>query len=164
MVSPELAAAPNAVRRLLVFIVAILGWLAICRVLAEGSNCICLFDISSVSLTIAAERFSPSASVMSLFDLRPAAQYAWTHWFAISVLHWVVARRYGLQIVSGFLFATTRYFEPFAVMIARLMTLERDNLTKAQTMTVAAIEERLSLEHLNDVVIASEPIFQFETH
>lgn len=32
---------------------------------------------------------------------------------------------------------------PAARTVIRLMTLERNNLTKAQTMTVAAIEERL---------------------
>jgi transposase len=42
---------------------------------------------------------------------------------------------------------------PAARTIVRLMTLERNNLTKAQTMTVAAIEERLpDLVEARDVV------------
>jgi hypothetical protein len=74
------------------------------------------------------------------------------------VTEWETRRRRAEKAENGLAHA------PAARTIARLMPLERDNLTKAQTMTVAAIEERLSLEHLNDVVIASEPIFQFETH
>jgi transposase len=42
---------------------------------------------------------------------------------------------------------------PAARTIVRLMTIERNNLTKAQTMTVAAIEERLpDLVEARDVV------------
>jgi hypothetical protein len=49
-----------------------------------------LFDASSVLPRIAAERFSPSASVMAWSAPWLAGQHVWTVWFAITLSHWVV--------------------------------------------------------------------------
>lgn len=63
------------------------------------------------------------------------------------VTEWATRRRRAEKAESGLGYA------PAARTIVRLMTLERNNLTKAQTMTVAAIEERLpDLVEARDVV------------
>ena len=63
------------------------------------------------------------------------------------VTEWATRRRRAEKAESGL------GHSPAARTIVRLMTLERDNLTKAQTMTVAAIEERLpDLVEARDVV------------
>ncbi|MBP1848431.1 transposase, partial [Rhizobium petrolearium] len=63
------------------------------------------------------------------------------------VTEWATRRRRAEKAESGLGYA------PAARTIVRLMTLERNNLTKAQTMTVAAIEERLpDLIEARDVV------------
>ena len=53
------------------------------------------------------------------------------------VTEWATRRRRAEKAENGLGYA------PAARTIVRLMTLERNNLTKAQTITVAAIEERL---------------------
>lgn len=64
-----------------------------------------------------------------------------------AVTEWATRRRRDEKAESGLGYA------PAARTIVRLMTLERNNLTKAQTMTVAAIEERLpTLVEAKDVV------------
>lgn len=63
------------------------------------------------------------------------------------VTEWATRRRRAEKAENGLGHA------PAARTIVRLMTLERNNLTKAQTMTVAAIEERLpDLVEARDVV------------
>lgn len=63
------------------------------------------------------------------------------------VTEWATRRRRAEKAESGLGHA------PAARTVVRLMTLERNNLTKAQTMTVAAIEERLpDLVEARDVV------------
>ena len=63
------------------------------------------------------------------------------------VTEWATRRRRAEKAESGLGHA------PAARTIVRLMTIERNNLTKAQTMTVAAIEERLpDLVEARDVV------------
>ena len=63
------------------------------------------------------------------------------------VTEWATRRRRAEKAESGLGHA------PAARTVVRLMTLERNNLTKAQTMTVAAIEERLpDLVDARDVV------------
>jgi len=63
------------------------------------------------------------------------------------VTEWATRRRRAEKAESGLGYA------PAARTVVRLMTLERNNLTKAQTMTVAAIEERLpDLVEARDVV------------
>lgn len=63
------------------------------------------------------------------------------------VTEWATRRRREEKAESGLGHA------PAARTIVRLMTIERNNLTKAQTMTVAAIEERLpDLIEARDVV------------
>ncbi|PWE52237.1 ISL3 family transposase [Metarhizobium album] len=63
------------------------------------------------------------------------------------VTEWATRRRRAERAENGLGHA------PAARTIVRLMTLERNNLTKAQTMTVAAIEERLPyLVEARDVV------------
>jgi transposase len=63
------------------------------------------------------------------------------------VTEWATRRRRAEKAESGL------GYTPAARTVVRLMTLERDNLTKAQTMTVAAIEESLpDLVEARDVV------------
>ncbi|MUO31846.1 hypothetical protein BBK91_027240, partial [Agrobacterium vitis] len=63
------------------------------------------------------------------------------------VTEWATRRRRAEKAENGLGHA------PAARTVVRLMTLERNNLTKAQTMTVAAIEERLpDLVEARDVV------------
>ncbi|WP_094515343.1 ISL3 family transposase [Brucella lupini] len=63
------------------------------------------------------------------------------------VTEWAARRRRAEKAENGLGHA------PAARTVVRLMTLERNNLTKAQTMTVAAIEERLpDLVEARDVV------------
>ena len=63
------------------------------------------------------------------------------------VTEWASRRRRAEKAENGLGYA------PAARTIVRLMTLERNNLTKAQTITVAAIEERLpDLVEARDVV------------
>ena len=63
------------------------------------------------------------------------------------VTEWATRRRRAEKAEHGLGYA------PAARTIVRLMTLERNNLTKAQTITVAAIEERLpDLVEARDVV------------
>jgi len=63
------------------------------------------------------------------------------------VTEWATRRRRAEKAENGLGYA------PAARTIVRLMTLERNNLTKAQTITVAAIEERLpDLVEARDVV------------
>ncbi len=63
------------------------------------------------------------------------------------VTEWATRRRRAEKAESGL------GHSPAARTVVRLMTLERNNLTKAQTMTVAAIEERLpDLVEARDVV------------
>lgn len=63
------------------------------------------------------------------------------------VTEWATRRRRAEKVENGLGHA------PAARTIVRLLTLERNNLTKAQTMTVAAIEERLpDLVEARDVV------------
>lgn len=63
------------------------------------------------------------------------------------VTEWATRRRRAEKAENGLGHA------PAARTIVRLMTLERNNLTKAQTVTVAAIEERLpDLVEARDVV------------
>lgn len=63
------------------------------------------------------------------------------------VTEWATRRRRAEKAESGL------GHTPAARTVVRLMTLERNNLTKAQTMTVAAIEERLpDLVEARDVV------------
>lgn len=63
------------------------------------------------------------------------------------VTEWATRRRRAEKAETGLGHA------PAARTVVRLMTLERNNLTKAQTMTVAAIEERLpDLVEARDVV------------
>lgn len=63
------------------------------------------------------------------------------------VTEWATRRRRAEKAESGLGHA------PAARTVVRLMTLERNNLTKSQTMTVAAIEERLpDLVEARDVV------------
>ncbi|MDC7259953.1 transposase [Shinella sp. YE25] len=58
-----------------------------------------------------------------------------------------------LQDQLGYQLLLRRGYAPAARTIVRLMTIDRNNLTKAQTMTVAAIEERLpDLVEARDVV------------
>lgn len=63
------------------------------------------------------------------------------------VTEWATRRRRAEKAESGLGHA------PAAHAIVRLMTLERNTLTKAQTMTVAAIEESLpDLVEARDVI------------